>query len=39
MIAALIIAVLNFYLSFTRPFLFKIRHGSLEGYHNVSGIR
>ena len=38
MIGAAVIAALNCYLSFVRPYLFHVRHGSMEGYRNVSGI-
>ena len=31
-------AVSNFYLSFGRPLLFRLRHGTLEGYRFASGI-
>jgi hypothetical protein len=33
-----LLAVLNFHLSFTRPLLYRLRHGSSEGYRFVSGI-
>jgi hypothetical protein len=37
MIAAAVVAVLNFYLSFIRPRLFSLRRGSMDGYRHVSG--
>lgn len=37
MIPAAGFAVINFYLSFIRPRLFHLRHGSMNGYHFVSG--
>jgi hypothetical protein len=37
MIAAFIVAALNFYLSFIRPRVFSSRHGSMDGYRHVSG--
>jgi hypothetical protein len=36
-IAALMFGLLNFYLSFVRPALFRWRYGSLERYRHVSG--
>ena len=38
MIAAAVVAVINFYLSFIRPRLFSLRRGSMDGYRHVSGI-
>jgi hypothetical protein len=38
MIGAAALASLNCYLSFVRPYWFRLRHGSLEGFRNVSGI-
>src|SRR5258708_7486170 len=35
---AALIAIFNFYLSFVRGLLFRLRHGTLEGYKFVSGI-
>jgi len=36
-VAAALIAALNFYLSFIRGLLFSLRHGSLDAYRFVSG--
>jgi len=38
MIAALVIAIINFSLSFVRPRLYCFRHGSMDGYRFVSGV-
>ena len=38
MVAAGLIAMLNFYLSFLRGWLYVKRHGSLHGYRHVSGL-
>ena len=38
MLVALLIACLNFYLSVIRPFIFKIKHGSMAGYNFISGV-
>jgi hypothetical protein len=38
MISALVIVLLNFYLSFIRSYLFFRRHGSMEGYRRDSGV-
>ena len=38
MVAASIVAVMNFYLSFVRGRIYLIRHGSREGYRHVSGL-
>lgn len=38
MIAAAVVAAINFYLSFIRPRLFSLRRGSMDGYRHVSGI-
>ena len=38
MIAAVLIAMLNFYLSFLRGWLYVKRHGSPIGYRHVSGL-
>ena len=38
MILAAAIGTLNFHLSFVRPRIFFKRHGSMDGYHFVSGI-
>lgn len=38
MIPAAAFAAINFYLSFIRPRLFYRRHGSMVGYHFISGI-
>jgi hypothetical protein len=38
MIAAAVVAAINFYLSFIRPRVFSLRHGSMDGYRYVSGI-
>lgn len=35
---AAVFAACSFYLSFGRPLLFRLRHGTLEGYRFVSGI-
>lgn len=35
--AAILIALLNFYLSFFRGWLFLLRHSNLDGYKHVSG--
>ena len=35
---AAFVAVLNFYLSFVRGLLLRLRHGSLDRYRHVSGI-
>jgi hypothetical protein len=35
-VAASVVAVLNFYLSFIRPRLFLLRRGSMDGYRHVS---
>ena len=37
-IAALLIAVLNFHLSFIRPRILLRRHGSLDGIRHISGL-
>jgi hypothetical protein len=37
-IAALILGLFNFYLSFVRPVIFRWRHGSLEQYRFVSAV-
>jgi len=37
-IAAAVIALSNFHLSFIRPRIYFYRHGSMEGYHFVSGV-
>ncbi len=37
MIAAAIVTVLNFYLSFGRPLMFRLRHGTMDGHRFVSG--
>lgn len=37
MAAALLVAMMNFYLSWIRPLLLIRRHGSLEGIHLASG--
>ena len=31
-------AALNFYLSFVRPYLFRVRRGSMDGYRFVSDV-
>lgn len=36
-LGSLLIALLNFFLSFVRPWLLAKRHGSLDGFRNVSG--
>lgn len=36
-VAALLLALLNFYLSFIRPWVLLRRHGSLDGIPHVSG--
>jgi hypothetical protein len=33
-----LIAALNFHLSWTRPLLYRLAHGSMEGYRFVSGV-
>mgnify|MGYP001812150322 CR=1 FL=1 len=38
MIAAGLIALLNFYLSFVRGHLYLKRHGSRDGYRHISGV-
>jgi len=38
MVAACVLAIWNFYLSFFRGRLYVKRHGSLEGYRYVSGV-
>jgi len=38
MFAAAFFAALNFYLSFVRPPLFRLLHGSMDGFRHVSGI-
>jgi hypothetical protein len=38
MLMALLVGVCNFSLSFARPILFRLRHGSMERYRFVSGI-
>ncbi len=35
---AAVVGVFNFSLSWVRPLLYRLLHGSLEGYHFVSGI-
>ena len=38
MIAAAVVAAVNFHLSFIRPRLYSLRRGSMDGYRHVSGI-
>ena len=38
MLAAALLAALNFYLSFIRPLVFRRLHGSMTGFRHVSGI-
>ena len=38
MLAAALLAGLNFYLSFIRPRIFRLLHGSMDGFRHVSGI-
>ena len=38
MLAAAVIAAINFHLSFIRPRFFRFRRGSMDGYRHVSGI-
>jgi hypothetical protein len=33
-----VIGAFNFNFSFVRPFLYRLMHGSREGYHHISGI-
>lgn len=37
-LAAVPFAALNFYLSFIRPHVFRLLHGSMDGFRRVSGI-
>jgi hypothetical protein len=37
-LVAALLAVLNLHLSFTRPLLYRRKHGSMAGYHFVSGV-
>jgi hypothetical protein len=37
-IGAAVMAALNFYLSFVRPYLFRVRRGSMDGYRFVSDV-
>ena len=38
MLDAALLAALNFYLSFIRPPVFRLLHGSMDGFRHVSGI-
>ena len=37
LVPAAFIAGLNFHLSFIRPLIYRLRHGSMEDYRHVSG--
>jgi hypothetical protein len=37
-LVAALLAVFNLHLSFTRPLLYRRKHGSMAGYHFVSGV-